>query len=61
MIRIAGAELVQVKAVPYKNPNNYVKISGRIAKELGGVWANQFDNDANKKSHIETTGPEIWE
>lgn len=48
MIRIAGAELVQVKAVPYKNPNNYVKISGRIAKELGGVWANQFDNAANK-------------
>lgn len=67
MIRLAGAELVQVPAVPYKNPNNYVKYSGRLAQELaktdpnGAIWANQFDNVANRQSHIETTGPEIWE
>ncbi len=67
MIRLAGAELVQVPAVPYKNPNNYVKYSGRLANELarslpnGAIWANQFDNVANRQSHIEMTGPEIWE
>jgi cysteine synthase A len=67
MLRLAGAELVEVPAVPYSNPNNYVKISGRIADELartepnGAVWANQFDNVANRLAHIETTGPEIFE
>ena len=67
MIRLAGAELVQVPAVPFANPNNYVKYSARLAKELnktepnGAVWANQFDNVANRQAHIETTGPEIWE
>ncbi|MFD1341892.1 cysteine synthase A [Litorisediminicola beolgyonensis] len=67
MLRLAGAELVQVPAVPYKNPNNYVKYSGRLAEELardsahGAIWANQFDNIANRRAHIETTGPEIWE
>jgi cysteine synthase len=59
-LRQLGAELVEVPAVPYKNPNNYVKYSGRLAKALGGVWANQFDNIANRQAHIETTGPEIW-
>ena len=67
MIRLAGAELVQVPAVPYKNPNNYVKYSGRLAAKLaqtepgGAIWANQFDNPANRQAHIETTGPEIWQ
>ncbi len=67
MIRLAGAELVQVPAVPYKNPNNYVKYSARLAEKLnetepnGAIWANQFDNVANRQGHIETTGPEIWE
>jgi len=67
MIRLAGAELVQVPAVPYKNPNNYVKYSGRLAARLaqtepsGAIWANQFDNVANRQAHVETTGPEIWE
>jgi len=65
-LRLLGAELVQVPAVPYKNPNNYVKISGRIAERLaksepqGAIWANQFDNTANRRAHIEETGPEIW-
>jgi cysteine synthase len=59
-IRQLGAELVEVPAVAYKNPNNYVKYSGRLAKALGGVWANQFDNVANRQAHIETTAPEIW-
>jgi cysteine synthase A len=59
-LRQMGAELVEVPAVPYKNPNNYVKYSGRLAKAMGAVWANQFDNVANRQSHIETTGPEIW-
>jgi cysteine synthase len=59
-IRQLGAELVEVPAVPYKNPNNYVKYSGRLAKAMGGVWANQFDNVANRQAHIETTAPEIW-
>lgn len=67
MLRLAGAILVEVPAVPYKNPNNYVKYSGRLAAELartepnGAIWANQFDNTANRMAHIETTGPEIWE
>lgn len=67
MIRLAGAELVQVPAVPYKNPNNYVRYSERLAARLdqsepnGAIWANQFDNTANRQAHIETTGPEIWE
>jgi len=67
MLRLAGAELVEVPAVPYANPNNYVKVSGRIAEALaksepnGAIWANQFDNVANRQAHIETTGPEIWE
>ncbi|WP_372805936.1 pyridoxal-phosphate dependent enzyme, partial [Loktanella salsilacus] len=66
MLRLAGAELVQVPAAPYKNPNNYVRYSGRLAEELakttpgGVIWANQFDNVANRQAHIETTGPEIW-
>jgi len=66
MLRLAGAELVEVPAVAYANPNNYVKVSGRLAEALassepnGAVWANQFDNVANRQAHIETTGPEIW-
>jgi cysteine synthase A len=59
-IRLLGAELVEVPAVPYKNPNNYVKYSSRLAKAMGAVWANQFDNVANRQAHIETTAPEIW-
>ena len=59
-IRHLGAELVEVPAVPYKNPNNYVKYSGRLATAMGAVWANQFDNVANRKAHVETTAPEIW-
>ena len=67
MIRLAGAELVEVPAAPYKNPNNYVRYSSRLAAKLaqtepnGAVWANQFDNVANRLAHVETTGPEIWE
>jgi len=60
MLRIAGAKLVEVPAAPYRNPNNYVKVSGRIAENLGAFWAQQFDNTANRRAHIETTGPEIW-
>lgn len=66
MLRLAGAELVQVPAAPYRNPNNFIHYSERLAKELarntneGVIWANQFDNIANRQSHIETTGPEIW-
>jgi cysteine synthase A len=65
-IRLAGAELVEVPAVPYANPNNYVKVSGRLAERLarsnpdGAIWANQFDNVANRQAHYETTGPEIY-
>ena len=65
-LRIFGAELIEVPAVPYKNPNNYVKISGRLAKQIaetessGAIWANQFDNVANRQGHIETTAQEIW-
>jgi len=66
-LRLCGAELVEVPAVPYSNPNNYVKVSGRLAAQLarseknGAIWANQFDNVANRQGHIETTGPEIFE
>ncbi len=67
MIRLCGAELVQVPAVPFKNPNNYVHYSRRLAERLneteknGAVWANQFDNVANRQAHIDTTAPEIWD
>jgi len=61
-LRALGAEVRAVPAVPYKNPENYVRVSGRIAEELdNAVWANQFDNTANRQAHYETTGPEIWE
>jgi cysteine synthase A len=66
-IRLLGAELVEVDAVPYSNPDNYVRFSGRLAEEFnqtepnGAIWANQFDNVANRQAHVETTGPEIWE
>src|SRR3954464_8745434 len=65
-IRLYGAELVEVDAVPYANEMNYVKFSGRLAAELdakepaGAVWANQFDNVANREAHVQGTGPEIW-
>lgn len=60
-LRLLGAEVLTVPAAPYRNPNNYVKISGRLAASLeNAVWANQFDNIANRQAHIETTGPEIW-
>jgi len=67
MLRLAGAELVQVPAAPYRNPNNFIRYSERLANELarttneGVIWANQFDNVANRQSHVETTGPEIWQ
>jgi len=67
MLRLAGADLVQVPAAPYSNPNNFVRYSERLAEELaktepnGAIWANQFDNVANRQAHIETTGPEIWD
>ncbi|WP_027489090.1 cysteine synthase A [Allorhizobium undicola] len=66
-LRLLGAELVEVPAVPYKNPNNYVKLSGRLAAQLaktesnGAIWANQFDNTANRDAHVETTAREIYE
>ena len=60
-LRALGAEVRPVKAVPYKDPNNYVKLSGRVASEMeNAIWANQFDNLANRRAHYETTGPEIW-
>lgn len=67
MLRLAGAELVEVDAAPYSNPNNFVRYSGRLAAKLaeitpeGAIWANQFDNLANRRAHEEGTGPEIWE
>jgi cysteine synthase A len=66
MLRLCGADVRLVPAVPYRDPNNYVKVSGRLAEELaktepnGAMWANQFDNIANRRGHYETTGPEIW-
>lgn len=66
-LRLNGAELIEVPAKPYKNPNNYVRLSGRLAEKLaselpnGAIWANQFDNLANRQAHLETTGPEIFE
>src|ERR1700731_5443965 len=66
-LRLLGAQLIEVPAVPYKDPNNYVKVSDRLAAQLaksepnGAIWANQFDNVANRDAHIETTGPEIWQ
>jgi cysteine synthase A len=66
-LRLLGAQVIEVPAVPYKNPNNYVKVSERLAKELAkndptaAIWANQFDNVANRQAHQETTGAEIWE
>ncbi len=65
-LRLCGAQLVEVPAVPFSNPNNYVRLSGRLAEQLakteanGAIWANQFDNVANRQGHVETTGPEIW-
>jgi cysteine synthase A len=67
MLRLAGAELVEVPAVPYRNPNNFVRYSERLADELaktepnGAIWANQFDNVANRQAHFDSTGPEIWD
>jgi cysteine synthase A len=61
MLRLCGAELREVPAVPYKDPNNYVHVSERLAKELGAFWANQWDNTANRDGHYRSTGPEIWE
>jgi len=67
MLRLAGADLHEVEAVPYSNPENYVKVSERMANEIGQdhpqgvIWANQFDNIANRRAHFETTGPEIWQ
>ena len=61
MLHLCGAELREVPAAPYKDPNNYVHVSERVAKELGGFWANQWDNTANRDAHYRSTGPEIWE
>ena len=67
VLRQYGADLREVPAVPYSNPNNYVKVSGRLAEAIasthpaGAIWANQFDNVANRQAHYATTGPEIWE
>ncbi|MFO1141750.1 MAG: cysteine synthase A [Amaricoccus sp.] len=67
MIRLAGAELVEVPAVPYRDPDNYIRYSARLAEKLaatepgGAVWANQFDNTANRQAHVDGTAPEIWE
>lgn len=60
-LRQLGAELVEVPAAPYRNPNHYVRYSARLATALGAVWANQFDNTANRRAHVETTAPEIWQ
>lgn len=65
-LTLLGAELIEVPAAPYKNPNNYVRLSGRLAQQInaddpnGAIWANQFDNIVNRQAHIETTAPEIW-
>ena len=66
-LRLGGARLIEVPAVPYRNPNNYIKLSGRLAAQMaredarGAIWANQFDNVANRQAHLDATGPEIWE
>jgi len=66
-LRLLGADLIEVPAVPYRDPNNYVRLSGRLAEQLaktepnGAIWANQFDNVANREAHIISTGPEIWQ
>lgn len=61
LLRTLGAEVHPVPAVPYRDPNNYVRLSGRIAQEMpNAIWANQFDNLANRQAHYETTGAEIW-
>lgn len=61
LLRTLGAEVRTVPAVPYKDPNNYVRLSGRVASEMeNAIWANQFDNLANRRAHYETTGPEMW-
>ena len=66
-ITLLGAELIEVDALPYSNPDNYVRLSGRLAQArnltepAGAIWANQFDNVANRQAHFETTGPEIWD
>ena len=66
-LRLLGATLIEVPAVPYKNPNNYIKVAGRLAERLnnedpdGAIFANQFDNVANRDAHVKTTGPEIWD
>src|SRR5678816_709998 len=60
MLRLCGAELVEVPAVPYANPDNYQHVSERVAKERGAFWANQWDNTANADGHYQSTGPEIW-
>src|SRR5438270_4167154 len=61
MLRLCGAQLMEVAAVPYKDPNNYVHISERVAKERAAFWANQWDNTANQDGHYRSTGPEIWQ
>src|SRR3977135_634884 len=67
MLRLCGAELIEVPAVPYANPNNYVNLSARLAPHLaqsgpnGAIWVTQFDNVANRQAHTETTAPEIWQ
>ncbi|MEM6412765.1 MAG: cysteine synthase A, partial [Pseudomonadota bacterium] len=66
-VRVLGAQLIEVDAVPYRNPNNYIHYSRRLAEELsenepnGAIWANQFDNIANRQAHYETTGPEVFD
>src|SRR3954471_9834224 len=65
-LRLLGSALIEVPAVPYRDPNNYVRLSGRLAEQLskserhGAIWANQFDNTANRQAHVEGTAPEIW-
>ncbi|HEV7986184.1 MAG TPA: pyridoxal-phosphate dependent enzyme, partial [Steroidobacteraceae bacterium] len=62
LIEALGAEVRRVKAVPYSDPNHYQKVAGRLAEESpDAIWANQFDNTANRRAHLETTGPEIWQ
>ena len=61
LLRALGAEVRPVPAVPYKDPNNFQKVAGRLASEMdNAIWANQFDNPANREAHLQTTGPEIW-